>query len=285
MEAAAQAFSRAAPRAGRTDQRPIRLTAPTSNFSANLAKILADFTGAHPGTMFELIATCDVVDLAAGEADVAIRIAREIEDERLVRTRLTTTTASLYAAESYVERHGIPASPDKLGAYRYVMGENLPYSLVINAWLTERITPDHIVSRCSSLEAVLSEGKAGLGVGPVATSIAADHPDLVRCFPPPERTAVSSWFLISPEADCRPEVRAYARDQRTPGIRAARGLAGRVECIFRNGDDSGAAPRFFSYGNIPAGGMKSFSRPQPGRHAEQGPGPPVACPPNANAAP
>jgi hypothetical protein len=39
---------------------------------------------------------------------------------------------------------------------------------------------------------------------------AADHPDLIRCFPPPEGTGVPVWLVISPRAWERPEVKAFA---------------------------------------------------------------------------
>ena len=51
--------------------------------------------------------------------------------------------------------------------------------------------------------------KAGIGIGVVTTSMAADDPGLIRCFAPPDGTSSTSWFLVSPDAYRRPEVKAF----------------------------------------------------------------------------
>jgi len=48
-----------------------------------------------------------LLDLAAGEAGVVIRIAKMTEDDRLVCRKPTTITASLYAAHTYADRYRV----------------------------------------------------------------------------------------------------------------------------------------------------------------------------------
>lgn len=210
VEAAAEAFWKAAETARREGARPIRLTAPRVNFSENLSAILADFTAAHPGTQFELVSSYQYLDLIAGEADVAVRIARQIDDERLICRRMTTVTSSLYASRGYAEKHGVPGSDAEFAGHRFVAYEGRYASLRMNQWLLARIDPSQIVSRCTDVEGMVAAVGAGLGIGPVATSLARDHGGLVRCFEPPEGTAVASWLVISPDAWRRPEVKAFA---------------------------------------------------------------------------
>lgn len=210
VESAAEAFAQEADKATRPDTRPIRFTAPRVNFSANLAAILSDFTAEHPETTFELISSYDLLDLAAGEADVAVRIVDRIDDERLICTKLTTVTASLYAAQSYADRHGLPASPEDFPGHRFIVYDKTPRSMRLEGWLRERIDPSQIVSRCSESESMIAAVRAGLGIGPVPTSLAIDDGTLIRCFPPPEGTSVSSWLVIGPDAYRRPEVKAFS---------------------------------------------------------------------------
>jgi len=200
-----------------TELTPIRITAPRVNFSANFAAILSDFSAANPGIDFELISSSEVLDLAAGDADVAVRIASKILDDRLICTKLTTVTTSLYASQSYAAQHGIPASIDDLEGHRFVLfgSERAPFhisasSISLNNLLRDRIKPSQIASQCSDIEGVLTAVKAGFGLGPVPTSLANDDGTLVRCFEPPTGTESSSWLLISPEAYRRPEVKAFA---------------------------------------------------------------------------
>jgi DNA-binding transcriptional LysR family regulator len=206
---AVAAFERKAGRTGVTLDKPIRLTAPKSNFSENLAAALADFTDMHPGVRFEFVASGEYIDLMAGDADVAIRFG-DIGDERLICRKLTTATASIYASRTYADRHGTPADETDLAGHRFMGYDRLRRAFPIYDWLLERITPEQIVGRVSDPEAIVPAVRAGLGLGAVPTSL-AEEAGLVRCFPPPPGTEVTGHLVMSPEAWRRPEVKAFAR--------------------------------------------------------------------------
>ena len=206
---AAAAFEGAVSRAGRTLERPIRLTAPKSNFSENLAEALADFTDMHPGVRFEFVASNEYVDLIAGDADVAIRFG-EIGDDRLICRKLTMSTASVYGSRTYAERHGLPAGEHDLAGHRFMGYDRLRRTFPVYNWLLERISPDQIVGRVSDPEAIVPAVRAGLGLGVVPTTL-AEEAGLVRCFPPPEGMSVTGHLVMSPEAWRRPEVKAFAK--------------------------------------------------------------------------
>lgn len=210
MEAAAEALARDAESARRANSRPIRITLPRVNFSANFAAIMSDFKDAIPGVSFEFISTYKLLDLCAGDADVALRFATKIDDDRLICRRLTTVTGSLYASPRYVERYGLPASENDLAGHKFIVYDRLRETLDVDRWLKERIDPSQIVTRVSHVEAMTAAVHAGLGIGPISTSLARDDGTLVRCFDPPAGTDTASWLLISPEAWRRPEVKAFA---------------------------------------------------------------------------
>ena len=210
VEASIFAFAGEAENSLRPNSRPIRITAPRVSFSANFSAILSDFRAENPGTHFEFISTYDVLDLAAGEADVAIRIAKSIDDDRLICRKLTTVTASLYASSGYAERNGLPASETDFGVHTFVVYDRYSSSLGVNEWLIDRIDGSQIASRCSDPEAMIAAIKIGIGIGIVATSMANDDGTLLRCIPPPEGTSASSWLLINPDAYHRPEVKAFS---------------------------------------------------------------------------
>lgn len=207
----------------RANSHPIRITAPRVNFSANFAAILSEFSAENPGTHFEFISTYDVLDLAAGEADVAIRIAKKIDDPRLICRRLNEVTASLYASSAYADRNGIPASPAEFAGHRFVVYDRYASSVGVNEWLLDHIDSAQIVSKCSDPEAMIAAIKVGIGIGVVSTSMATDDPGLIRCFAPPEGTSSNSWLLVSPDAYRRPEVRAFTAF-----------FAPRYQAIFKN---------------------------------------------------
>ncbi|NNF72564.1 MAG: LysR family transcriptional regulator [Rhodobacteraceae bacterium] len=210
MEAAAGALAAEAEAACCANVQPIKFTAPRVNFTENLSRILTDFTAENPGVQFELISTYDVVDLMAGEADVALRITHKIDDERLICRKLTMATSSLYVSESYAKKHGFPASVDDLDGHCFAVMPPAYGSITLNRMVLERIDPAQIVSRCTDVEAQMSAVKAGFGVGVLPTPMAEKDATLIRCFPPPEGTATASWLIMSPEAYKRPMVKAFS---------------------------------------------------------------------------
>ncbi|WP_435257613.1 LysR family transcriptional regulator [Thioclava sp. FR2] len=190
---------------------PIRITAPRLNFSPMFTQILADFTALHPNTRFELISSYRLLDLCAGEADVALRITRQITDDRLICTRLNQVTSTLYASKSYAKAFGLPKSEADFAGHRFVVYDPTTPSMMLNNWLLERISEDQIVSRSADAESVTAAIAAGLGIGPVSTTLSFDYPSLVACFEPMEDICTTSWLVISPQAYRRPEVRAFAK--------------------------------------------------------------------------
>ncbi|MCV2873268.1 LysR family transcriptional regulator [Defluviimonas sp. WL0050] len=210
LEKAANEFEGAAHQARRPNVQTIRITAPRRNFSPIFSAILSDFSAENPNVRYELISTYQVLDLVAGEADIALRIAPSVADERLICTKLSDVRSTLFASRSYADRRGLPSSPEEFAGHSFVIYDPMPAALFLNRWLVERISPEQIVGRCQDAEAIAASVAAGLGIGPLSISFALDYPDLVRCFEPPEGTGLSSWLAISPEAYRRPEVRAFA---------------------------------------------------------------------------
>jgi len=210
IEASIESFQNEAEKSQRSNLRPIRITAPSTNFSANFSAILSAFSAEHPGVHFEFISTYDMLDLAAGEADIAIRVAKTIEDDRLICRKLTTVTASLYASQAYADRYGLPASESEFEGHSFAVFDRFYDSLGVNRWLIDRIDANQIVSRCSDIESMIVAIKVGSGIGIVPTSLAKDDGTLLRCFAPPEGISATSWLLFSPDAYRRPEVKAFS---------------------------------------------------------------------------
>ena len=207
VEAAVGKLAEEAASARRDRTRPIRITAPRSSFSPRFAAILSDFSEANPGAHFEFVPSYEILDLVAGEADVALRVAPEIADERLICTKLTVAPRSLFASRAYQRRHGLPGSPDDLKGHAFVVYDGLRST--INEWLLARIDPSQIVCRCAEADAMLAAIRAGLGIGPLTLSLAADDEDLLCCFDPPDGTSINTWLVVSPDAYRRPEVKAF----------------------------------------------------------------------------
>ena len=95
----------------------LRFTAPYSIGIDKIAPLLGEFHMRHPEVRVEMTLSNEPVDLIATEIDVALRLG-PLPDSSLVARRLGTIRTQIFAANSYIERHGEPLHPDELQYHR-----------------------------------------------------------------------------------------------------------------------------------------------------------------------
>jgi DNA-binding transcriptional LysR family regulator len=208
IEAAASEFAASANALKGSEHNTIRITAIAPAFTNNLARILSEFTQTHPNTRFQFLPADRTLDLCKGEADVAIRYARKIDDPNLICRKISEATGSLYASHDYAKRHGLPGSEHELDGHSFIVFDNGIMG-GFHDWLYKHIRPDQIVMRCSEFEAMRVALQSGLGIGPLGSGLGDTDDMLVRCFPPIKNLTVTTWLLISPQAYKRPEVKQF----------------------------------------------------------------------------
>ena len=106
--------AREAATAGRT--RPsgrLRLTASVAFGTECIVPHLAGYRDLYPEISLDLVLTDSNLDLVAESVDLAIRLAPAPEGD-LISTRLKTTRYRVCAAPAWVEKAGMPASPEAL---------------------------------------------------------------------------------------------------------------------------------------------------------------------------
>jgi len=101
----------------------------------------------------------------------------------------------------------MPTSEDEFANHEFVL-MNIG-SMTFHAWLEARIPPDQIVMECDSYNGLSAAILSRFGIGPMGVSIADAAPSLHRCIPPPEGLGITTWFLASPQAQRRAEVRTF----------------------------------------------------------------------------
>jgi len=75
--------------------------------------LLPEFAQRYPDILLEVISTDAVVDIAAGQADVAVRLG-PLPDGSLTARKLAETHKVIVAAPGYLARRGAPAIPEDL---------------------------------------------------------------------------------------------------------------------------------------------------------------------------
>jgi DNA-binding transcriptional LysR family regulator len=102
----------------------LRVSAPMSFGFLHLAPAVPDFLDRYPEVELELMMNDRFVDLVDEGFDMAVRIGK-LEDSSLVARRLAPARLTVCAAPAYLEKRGIPASPDQLKAHECLCYSNV----------------------------------------------------------------------------------------------------------------------------------------------------------------
>lgn len=143
----------------------LRLSAPVLYGRMHVAPVITAFLALYPQIEVELILLDRVIDLVEEGIDAAIRIGH-LPDSTLVALPLTKTTRVVCAAPEYLERAGMPHTPDDLASHRAIVGTGLAAT---NEWTFAGDPPSRItvrpVLRTNQLDVAIEACAQGLGCG------------------------------------------------------------------------------------------------------------------------
>lgn len=143
---------------------------------------LLTFRERHPGITLEASIASRSVDLATGEADIAIRAGARPEDGDLAGRRIGTITFSVFASPEYLSQLPRPATADDLSAFEWVAFDEAHSDFATMPWLRARAPEARVVFRSSTIAGQLEGVLAGLGVAALPSFVHRTHPRLERLF-------------------------------------------------------------------------------------------------------
>lgn len=209
VEEAALAFERrlASPQMGLNGA--IRVTCPEAvAIRLMRSSAIAQFHARYPELRVEFIMSDKLLDLAKGEADIALRGTRPT-DEALIGRRVAETPWAIYASRAYCERHGKPADIAALDGHSVALFDVELGEHSSNRWFKSVAPKARIGARCNSISALIAAAKSGAGLAALPLVVGGAETDLVRVLGPlPELT--TPFFLVT-HRDLReaPRVRAF----------------------------------------------------------------------------
>ena len=209
METAAHEFSRAA--LNFSDIRPIRFTFFSANLSPQVMEVFSDFSELHPEIGFEFLSSIRVLDLKAGEADVALRISRKRPDPDLICRKISTAQFTIFGSKTYAEKHGLPASRDDLAGHEFAAFKRDDVPDTHHSWLVNHVSPGQVIKTFHEIDLAQAAVVSGRALGIINLRLAKTFPDLVPCFDPLEELSAEHMILISPEAYRRQEVKTFIK--------------------------------------------------------------------------
>ncbi len=187
----------------------VRIGAPDGLGNYFLANHLGAFAAANPGLVLQLVALPRTFSLAKREADIVVTLERPTEG-RLISTKLTDYTLSIYASEGYLRSAAPILKPDDLAdhllityIHDIIYSRALDYASTLNELVTRRY-------ECGSVVGQVEAVRAGHGVGILHDYTAERYPELKRILPATRFTR-SYWLVSHPDTHETRRVREVRR--------------------------------------------------------------------------
>lgn len=206
-EAAFLRFASDATARVRANRSVVRLTTSGIYAVTILAPILLDFHTAHPEIRIELDTSDQVRDLAAGAADVAIRIATTPAGNGVIGRRISDDEWGIYCSRSFAEARTLPRSIAEMRGYPIIGGGEEGVWQAYGEYLRRFDLVDSMVIQHTSSVGLFAAVRSGLGLSALPRIIADREPDLMMCFATPRGTR-GLWLLIHERSRAEHRIRA-----------------------------------------------------------------------------
>ncbi|MBX9815517.1 MAG: LysR family transcriptional regulator [Sphingomonas sp.] len=215
VEARAEAVSAIAAAQRRVAHGTVKLTTEEIMAVTLLVPVLGTLHETHPGITIEIDTSDAIRDLAAGEADIALRSCHRPEGNGLVARRLGDEIWAFYCSDSYAAAHGVPGSMEELAHHPIIGGGGPGLWRHYQPWLARYGLERAVTLHQGSVVGLLASVKAGLGLAALPVMIADHEPGLIRCTPQTPPGGRGLWLLT------------HERLRHTPRVRAVMDLIGR----------------------------------------------------------
>jgi DNA-binding transcriptional LysR family regulator len=208
VEAEVRAFAQAA--TARPDRASgVVRVATTEAFGTFLVeKGLLDLRREHPDVIVDLLSGNRAVDIARGEADIALRVV-PLQEAALKARCVARMGFGLYGASSYLRSRGAPRGADDLEGHDLLAPSGELSMLPEAKWLGSR-EGARVVFRSSSMPALVAACVAGHGLAVLPRPWVELEPSLEQVMPLDELPRRPLWLVVQPDVAKRPEVRVVA---------------------------------------------------------------------------
>lgn len=209
VEQAVAAFEQQVEASARNAVGVVRVTCPEPLvYRITQSSLLDRFHARHPGLRVEFVMSDKYLDLAKGDADVALR-SGDTDDGALVGRKIADSLWAVYASRGYIERHGKPARVEDLERHALVGFDETMANHRAAKWLRQVAPNAKVVARNNSVLGLLYAVKAGVGMAPLPTALGDAEEDLVRVLGPIPELARIWRLLTTPELRRTPRVAAF----------------------------------------------------------------------------
>lgn len=166
----------------------------TPGLAAFLLRAMPELQARHPHLELDVSGTMEIVDLAKGDADIALR-AGSPGDPDVVARKVFRSGWFLYASPGYLREGGALTSLDDLRRRRLVLMTSKLHAMAPGLrWLEDRRDESTPVTRIDNLQSAMQVALLGRGIVCLPHSLAHMESGLVRAWP--EHVATSDAYLV-----------------------------------------------------------------------------------------
>jgi DNA-binding transcriptional LysR family regulator len=207
VESATEGFAEASAALARDSSGVVRITTQEIFANTLLGPILRELHELHPQIVIEIDTQQELLDLGAGEADVALRSTAGEAPVGLVGRSLCIDDWTLYCSRDYADRHGVPHTRKDLLGHAIIGGGGGKLWRHYEAWLKSLGLEGQVAMHHATSTGLLSAVRSGFGIAVLPCIVADAEPDLVRCLPPREDHHRQMWLLTHERVRHTPRVR------------------------------------------------------------------------------
>ena len=193
-------------RAAKTDISGIVRISTVADVVQYLMPILPEIAVRYPELVIELRSAVSIVDLAKGDADIAIRFAQPTNIDLIAR-KAVNWEFGVYASVAYAKKYGLPKTHDDLRNHRLIQYNEVLLHLPLFSWIEPFANEGAHATRVESAQVAYTMIGAGAGIGVIPCATGDASPDLVRVFPEPVGCSVG-WIVYHESARKVARVRA-----------------------------------------------------------------------------
>jgi DNA-binding transcriptional LysR family regulator len=207
VEAATEGFAEASAALARDTSGGVRITTQEIFANTLLGPILRELHELHPEVIIEIDTQQELLDLGAGEADIALRSTAGDAPAGMVGRTLCIDDWTLYCSREYADRHGVPHTRKELLGHAIIGGGGGKLWRHYEAWLRSLGLEGQVAMHHATSTGLLMAVRSGFGIAVLPCIVADADPDLVRCLPPRDDHHRSMWLLTHERVRHTPRVR------------------------------------------------------------------------------
>jgi DNA-binding transcriptional LysR family regulator len=207
VEGAISAMRREALRSAAHAAGQVRVTTTEDIATLVLSPRLVEFARRFPQVQLEILATREVVSLARGDADIALRTVRPARGGLVIR-QAGVWNLGLYAAKGYAQAHNLRPGVSDLSGVDIITWTKEHAHLRGGPWLAEHARNANVAFTANARRVHYAACKAGMGVAILPSLLADADDELIRLLPAERVISARLWLLAHRDVVRVPRVRA-----------------------------------------------------------------------------